>query len=412
MKKIFMLLSALVMFCGSAVADDGLLVPDVNVPQGGTATLEIALENPTLPFTAFQFEVQLADGIAVPTNDKGKLVYEPGERLEGEDFTLSVSNPETNSYQVLGYYVETQPIPGNSGAVVKLTIAADAALEVGSSHVCKVAAINLTETNETKHSPEDISFTITIGEPDDGFIKFDETSTKLPTYTAGEKGNVRVKRTIKAGQWSTLVLPFNLTKTNATAIFGEGYEMATFAGFQVDYGEDEENVTPLGIELNFSNYTIPARGNLAGGTPVLIKTAQDITEFELEDVTLVDAVTDVEKADEYGTPGKFTATLVKSVIPADGLFISDNKFYYSAGETNVKAFRGWFELGAVLDRETDFGAKVRFTIEEESTDIKDVQDGEAAAVKKGYYTLNGRKLNGKPTEKGIYIVDGKKVANY
>ena len=407
-----MLLSALVMFCGSAVADEGLVVPDVKVPQGGTAILEIALENPTLPFTAFQFEVQLTDGIAVPTNDKGKLVYEPGERLEGEDFTLSVSNPETNVYRVLGYYVETQPIPGNSGAVVKLSLAADAALEVGSEYVCKVTAINLTETNETKHSPEDISFTVTIGEPDDGFIKFDETSTKLPTYTAGEKGNVRMKRTIKAGQWSTLVLPFNLTRTNATNAFGEGYELATFDGFEVDYGEDEENVTPLGIELNFTSYTIPARGNLAGGTPVLIKTAQDITEFELENVTLVDAVTDVEKADEYGTYGKFTATLVKTVIPADGLFISDSKFYYSTGETNVKAFRGWFELGAVLDKDTDFGAKVRFNIDEESTGIKDVLDNEVKLAKKGWYTLDGRRLNGKPTEKGIYIVDGKKVANY
>ena len=407
-----MLLSALVMFCGSAVADEGLVVPDVKVPQGGTAILEIALENPTLPFTAFQFEVQLTDGIAVPTNDKGKLVYEPGERLEGEDFTLSVSNPETNVYRVLGYYVETQPIPGNSGAVVKLSLAADAALEVGSEYVCKVTAINLTETNETKHSPEDISFTVTIGEPDDGFIKFDETSTKLPTYTAGEKGNVRMKRTIKAGQWSTLVLPFHLTRTNATNAFGEGYELATFDGFEVDYGEDEENVTPLGIELNFTSYTIPARGNLAGGTPVLIKTAQDITEFELENVTLVDAVTDVEKADEYGTYGKFTATLVKTVIPADGLFISDSKFYYSTGETNVKAFRGWFELGAVLDKDTDFGAKVRFNIDEESTGIKDVLDNEVKLAKKGWYTLDGRRLNGKPTEKGIYIVDGKKVANY
>ena len=26
-----------------------------------------------------------------------------------------------------------------------------------------------------------------------------------------------------------------------------------------------------------------------------------------------------------------------------------------------------------------------------------------------YYTLDGRKLNGKPTQKGIYIVNGKKI---
>ena len=47
-----------------------------------------------------------------------------------------------------------------------------------------------------------------------------------------------------------------------------------------------------------------------------------------------------------------TGTLVKTTIPADGLFLSDNKFYYSAGKTNIKAFRCWFELDAVLDKST------------------------------------------------------------
>ena len=45
MKKIFMLLIALVAYCGGAMAD-GLEVQDVNISQGGEATLEIALENP------------------------------------------------------------------------------------------------------------------------------------------------------------------------------------------------------------------------------------------------------------------------------------------------------------------------------------------------------------------------------
>ena len=409
MKKTVLLLFTLLTGMLTVQAEDGVSAGNATIPQNGTGIISIDMTNSEHFFTAFTFKLTLPEGLGFVLDTAGRPMFESSTRFSDHNVSSSASG-QTATFACLS--LNSTPIGGTQGTLLNVSVQPEGELAVGTVLPVMMSELTFTTPDEQEVTFNDITFTITIGEPDDGFIKFDETSTKLPTYTAGEKGNVRVKRTIKAGQWSTLVLPFNLTRANATKIFGEGYEMATFAGFQVDYGEDEENVTPLGIELNFSNYTIPARGNLAGGTPVLIKTAQDITEFELEDVTLVDAVTDVEKADEYGTAGKFTATLVKSVIPADGLFISDNKFYYSAGETNVKAFRGWFELGAVLDRETDFGAKVRFNIGEESTDIKDVQDEEAAAVKKGYYTLDGRKLNGKPTEKGIYIVDGKKVANY
>ena len=62
-----MLLTALVAYCSGAMAD-GLEVQDVNISQGGEATLEIALENPVTAFTAFQFDVELAEGITVATN--------------------------------------------------------------------------------------------------------------------------------------------------------------------------------------------------------------------------------------------------------------------------------------------------------------------------------------------------------
>jgi hypothetical protein len=102
---------------------------------------------------------------------------------------------------------------------------------------------------------------------------------------------------------------------------------------------------------------------------------------------------------------------VKTVVPEDGLFISDNKFWYSVGKTNIKAFRGWFELGAVLDKETDFGAKkVTFDIDGDATRIEGLsRDGmEDGAV----YTLGGQ-LVGKDVRidqlpKGVYIINGKK----
>ena len=184
--------------------------------------------------------------------------------------------------------------------------------------------------------------------------------------------------------------------------------MAKFASFVVDYGDDEENVVPLGITLNFSNYTIPARSYLEGGTPILIKTSKDIIEpFEFDDVTLKDAIKDVDLVfkinDEYSLHGKFTGTLVKTVVPEDGLFINNNNFYYSTGKTNIKAFRGWFELDAVLDKETPFGVKMFIDGFETSVDGVSIRDANGTI-----FDLSGRKVT-KPQQRGIYIVNGKKA---
>jgi len=242
-------------------------------------------------------------------------------------------------------------------------------------------------------------------------ISFDETAEELPSFTAGTKANVSMTRTIKANQWSTIVLPFTLTKAKAEAAFGSDVQLAEFSGFTVDYGEDEENVTPLNIVVNFSTYTMTAKKSMTGGKPFLIKTSSEITSFEADDVTMAGSITDVQKTDEYDTAGKFTGSFVKTKVPADGLFISDNKFWYSTGATNIKAFRGWFELGAVLDKETDFGAKVFFSIDDEPTSVDGVS---VVPTRHGdIYTIEGQYVGRDiPTErlkKGIYIVHGKKV---
>ena len=106
-------------------------------------------------------------------------------------------------------------------------------------------------------------------------------------------------RTIRADTWSTIVLPFTLTKAKVEAAFGDDVELAEFAGFEVDYGDDEENLTPLGITVNFSTYTMNTKKGMTGGKPFLIKTSHDIEGFEADDVTLCADVEAVAKRDEY-----------------------------------------------------------------------------------------------------------------
>ena len=402
MKKIFMLLTALVAYCGGAMAD-GLEVQDVNISQGGEATLEIALENPVTEFAAFQFNVELANGITVATNDKGKFVYEKGARLD-EEFSLSLSQPDAlvNTYRVLGYYTETQPIPSTTGAVVKITIKADAALAVGTTHVCKLSAINLTETNETKHTPDDITFNVKITEKT--YTILDETSTTAPVASGGAV-DIMVKRTIKANEWSTLVLPFNMTEAQVKEALGSDVQLAEFEDYEAEYTGDD--VTGLTINFVATNLSDGFYANY----PYLVKTSKDITEFFVTatiDPDEEDAVAEFTngktgpKKEVYGSLiGTYHAG---DAIPNNGLFLSGNKFWYSAGATKIKAFRAYFMLNEVLSGVAE--AKVRFMVDEDAAAIEGITPDMENGV---WYTLDGRQLNGKPTEKGVYIVDGKKV---
>ncbi len=398
MKKIFMLLTALVAYCGGAMAD-GLEVQDVNISQGGEATLEIALENPVTEFAAFQFNVELADGITVATNDKGKFVYEKGARLD-EEFSLSLSQPDAlvNTYRVLGYYTETQPIPSTTGAVVKITIKADAALAVGSTHVCKLSAINLTEANETKHTPDDITFNVKITEKT--YTILDETSTTAPVASGGPV-DIQVKRTIKANEWSTLVLPFDMTEAQLKEALGSDVKLAEFEDYEADYTGDD--VTGLTVNFVATDLTEGFYGNY----PYLVKTSKDITEFIVTSTIDPDEEGAVVEYDngKSGKQRKVLGSLIGTyhagdAIPNNGLFLSGNKFWYSAGATKIKAFRAYFMLNEVLSGVAE--AKVRFMVDEDAAAIEGITPDMENGV---WYTLDGRK----PTEKGVYIVDGKKV---
>ena len=72
------------------------------------------------------------------------------------------------------------------------------------------------------------------------------------------EGYTSMRRTIKAGEWNTIVLPFTLTKAKAEAAFGSDVELAEFTGFETEYA-DEEDITPDAITINFATYTMTAK---------------------------------------------------------------------------------------------------------------------------------------------------------
>ena len=404
MKKTLINLLAALVSASVALADE-VTVANITIPLGGTGAVAISLENPDKIYTAGQMLLTLPEGVNALVRESGNPIIEKGERFNSTEHSFGSNLKSDGTSQFTIFSSQSEAIPSTSGTLFSTLVQVDEGLEIGEELQGTLSFIELSTVDAEKVTFPDVTFTISIGEPDDGRIKFDENALRLPTYTAGGKADVRMQRTIKAGNWSAIVLPFTLTKAKAEAAFGADVQLAEFSGFEVDYGEDEENVTPLGITVNFKTYTMNARKSMTGGKPFLIKTSRDIDSFEADEVTLFDAVTDVAQTDEFDTQGRFTGTLVRGTIPVNGIFLSGNKFWYAPEGQPTQAFRAWLELGAVLGQETDFGVKLAFAIDGLSTGIEGL--GASTTTARAAYDLAGRKVS--VPRRGIYVVDGKKV---
>ena len=323
MKRLFSLMAALCIATGAAIAQNALVVEDFTVPQsGGEMNITLTLSEEGV-YSAYQFKIDTPDGIAYAVDEENDVECVLGTGHHSSHQATAHWNP---SAKELGVGVASMKSSLLEGTTVQLTIPLGATTAaVGSVWRLKLNDITFIRQAGEPDVLDDVFVNITIGEPDDGRLKFYETATALPSYTAGEKANVTMYRTIKAGQWNTIVLPFTLTKAKAEAAFGSDVELAEFAGFEAVYS-DEDDVTPDAIRIDLSTYTMTAKKGMTGGKPFFIKTSRDIESFEADDCTLAAAVTDVTKADEYKTSGKFTGSLVKTTIPEDGLFLNSNKF--------------------------------------------------------------------------------------
>lgn len=408
-KRLFLSLVAWVLYLGNTMADN-IVINHVTVAKGGTVSLPVGFTfTSTTDKVGFTFCLGLPAGLSLAKDADGDPLY-------NKDASISKFNIVYTEGNFAGQPSNaTTTISGTAGTLLTLQLCADNSLLAGSEHIVNVTKCTFQQRVDgtvTDIIIPDFTFKVTIDAEDDGRIHFDENSETLPTFTNGESYNVTMKRTIKGGEWSTLVLPFTLSKAKAEEIFGTDVTYAKFKSFTADYGDNLDNITPLGITITCEQFSVPARGGLQAGTPILIKTTQDITKpIEIDNIKLNATITDVsgsDKTDDYETSGIFTGSFVKTKIPVNGLFLSDNKFWYSTGKTNVKAFRCWFELGAVLDKETeDWGSRIYLVFDDSET--TGISDAMRLNDHEYYYGLDGHKLAKRPVRKGVYVCDGKKV---
>ena len=180
---------ALLVVCVQAMADNVLSVKDVAISKDGTATMEIELSN-TDEITAMQFDLLLPEGLSVAKNERDRLVF--GRTMRTEDHSLMMQENEPGEYRVLLYSTNLYLIEGNAGPFMTLKIQAASDLQEGTVLTGQLTGILLTQTDETRLTPADVTFNVTVAKDANGITQI--RAEKKTDDTIFDLSGRRVKR--------------------------------------------------------------------------------------------------------------------------------------------------------------------------------------------------------------------------
>lgn len=386
------------------VYDDGsntISIDDVTVAQGERQTLSVCLKN-TVVACGLQFDLYLPEGIIIPQDEDGLYLVSLGNRTSAAKTNIfECAVQPDGAYRVLMGSTKSAAFTGSDGTICAITIEADANATVGTQLV-EARNIFVSDTNSDTYETTSCTFRLTVTEPSDTYVVLDENSTTVPA--AATNVDVRVKRTIKANEWSTICLPFAMSEAQVKETFGEDVDLADFDGTDSEFDGDD----CVGIRANFTSVNA-----IEANHPYIIKVSQPISEFTLDDV---DIVADEDEAYIEFDNGKTGSRRVVysgfygtyhagTALDEFTLFLSDNKFWYSKGQTKMKAFRAYFEfLDVLTDVKNSSNVKlwVRPDVEDGLPNLRVENDLSSPA-----YNLAGQRVG--KSYKGVVIENGRKI---
>ena len=212
-------------------------------------------------------------------------------------------------------------------------------------------------------------------------------------------------RTLSKSQWNTLCLPFSM---DATQIAAGSLNGATIKELDAENSNLATNGT---LTLTFSDVS-----SITAGKPYIVKWAsgKNISDPVFYGVTInamaPTAVTFTNNANVYGDcefVGQYSPFSITDGNKNEIIMLgSSSRLGYSRNERTLKCFRAHFYVpangGGTLARAfvMDFG-------DGETTEIIGATADQSSAS--ATYTLDGRRINDLPTQKGMYIQNGRKV---
>ena len=239
-----------------------------------------------------------------------------------------------------------------------------------------------------------------------------DDQTDLADLTAEDLAKTNVSftdRAIKANTWTMMVLPFDATVRQISRAFG--YAVV-----------DKFDTSKSGVNFGITMGIIPAY------TPFIFKTdeATNMNKVTFTGIHLVAADDEdaVENLTQEGLEYNFVGTIKKGQPETTAQYIytfgssNDNTNDIKLNKYAVAVLKDAYALKALrayivaASPAVDASQIPSIYIEEadgSTTVIESVNANAMAAKADGWYTVNGVKLQGVPTEKGVYINNGKKV---
>ena len=398
MKKLLFLVTALLAMVQQSSAQT-ITVADVEAVPGETVAFSLNLTGGKVNlYASMQFDVQFpatgftTTGAYTVTSEWPNAISNVGS-VDGTGLaTIPVSSSETISAADVENLMSISFNVANTVAIGEYDV------------TIKNLWLGYNESN--KDYLENVTFKVKVVERHT--VVLDELSTTAPTAATGV--DVTVNRTIKANEWSTICLPFAMNAEQCQAAFGDDVELGDFNGIETT--EEGSNITA--ITVNFVDAT-----SIEANHPYIIKVKNAVTQFTVSNVNISPedepSVNKDEQKMKIGTTwyyfyNRFIGTYVAdTAVPKNTLFLNDNKFWYSNGTTKMKAFRAYFDFLSVLTEVENASARMLLSFDGETTSIENSSLFQPKAAVDGWYTLDGRKLDKKPTAKGVYVKDGRKV---
>ena len=199
-----------------------------------------------------------------------------------------------------------------------------------------------------------------------------------------EATSVAFKRSITAGNWSTIVVPFDIAEADIANVFGAQTSVAGLT-------DGTENM------LNFS--TTLSDGKMKANQPYAIKVQTDFSQAVINNVVIVEGEP-VQTVEGW----TFNGTYSSGSIPSGSYYFKSNKLYLANGKQTVKPFRAYFTPS---NTSGGHAAMIDVAFDGETTGIMNVNENGNINDNR-WYNINGQRV-GQPAQKGLYIVNGKKV---
>lgn len=253
-------------------------------------------------------------------------------------------------------------------------------------------------------------------------ISYDENSTNdVKSTEEGHVAKVSIKRSFKAGVWSTCVLPFSLNMSQVDAIFGDTYRFGNENGTEILYFDRVDENGKVWFVRHAYN-------TIVANKPFLIKPTKDVNGIKTADCVEYPYVT--IEAPKDGKPADWCAGSGYSwvsgynnskmmVSNGDGFIAKDGSFMtYTGSPAPLRGFRGYLKkdsgivtkilsvgVGSNVDSDNTTTLIDNLIIDNNANASQSIGDGKVYNIN-GQVVGNGKSLNTLPS--GVYIINGKK----